>query len=230
MNNQQKPAPTSASATEDAADEHSDAQAPGDPAQGKASAEGSGGDTDESLSPDDGNGAADEALPLEERLAEAERRAEESQKDRLRALADYDNLRKRTEKDITRIKKYALEAFATELLEVKDNLERSLSGAEDMDESMLEGVRLTLKSLEQVFDRFGITEAPAAGQPFDPERHQAISTLKTAEHAPHTVVEVVQKGYLLNDRLLRPAMVVVAAAEEAPGEKPRDEPAAEPES
>ncbi len=225
MNDQQKPAP--ASTTEDAAgaDERSDAQAPGDPAQGKAS--------DESLavSSGNGNGAAgdDEALPLEERLAEAERRAEEFREDMLRAHAERENMRKRTERDIARIRKYAIEAFATELLEIKDNLERSLSGGEDADDNVLEGVRLTLKSLERVFERFGIEEVPAAGQPFDPERHQAMSTLKTAEHAPNTVVEVVQKGYLLSDRLLRPAMVVVAAASEASGEKPRDEAAAEPE-
>ncbi len=170
----------------------------------------------------DGVGAADDVdageqgaagLSAEEQLAEAERRAEEFRDQALRAHAELENTRKRTVKEVARVRKYALESFATELLDIKDNLERGLR--DDVNsgtvESVLEGVRLTLKSLEQVFRKFGIQEVSPAGQAFDPELHQAVSTFETDEHAPSTVVEVVQKGYLLNDRLLRPAMVVVAA-------------------
>ena len=214
------PEATSEAASEDAADANGrcNEQASGEPSAAQIQ------DEAQDAAAEDRD-AVVEDLPIEARLAEAESRAEESHNEMLRAYAERDNMRKRTDKEIAKARKYAIERFALELLEIKDNLERSLSDDEGADEDVLEGVRLTLKSFEQVFERFSITEVPAAGQPFDPERHQAMSTLKTAEHAPNTVIEVVQKGYLLSDRLLRPAMVVVAAAEDVPEDAPEDAPA-----
>lgn len=158
----------------------------------------------------------------ESRLAETERQLAEAHDRLLRAQAELENTRKRTSREIERVRKYALESFALELLEVKDNLERSLGGHKkvaDIDqgdrtsllENFYEGVDLTLKSMQRVFADFGIREIEAVGCAFDPSLHQAVSTLKTGDHPSNTVIELVQKGYLLNDRLLRAAMVVVAA-------------------
>lgn len=174
--------------------------------------------------PDNGAGgdADDKSAAPEVLLAAAEQRAEEAHNQLLRARAELENTRKRTDKEIARIRKYAIEAFAQELLPVKDNLERGLHDdvAAVTVESVREGATLTLKSLEQVFARFGIEEVSPMGEAFDPERHQAMSTVPTGGHKPNTVIEVVQKGYLLNGRLLRPAMVAVATA---PGGKDTDE-------
>ena len=173
--------------------------------------------------PDEGdNGAAApgvEASPGE-LLAEAERRAGEFRDQALRAQAELENTRKRAGREIERIRKYAIESFVVDLLDVKDSLERGLG--DDVKagtvEDVREGMRLTLRSLEQTFDRFDVTEVAPAGEVFDPELHQAMSMLETAEQAPNTVVEVVQKGYLLSGRLLRPAMVIVAGARKPDGE------------
>ena len=168
-------------------------------------------------SPAAGNAKTDASC--EERLAAAERDAEELRDQALRAAAELENMRKRTAKEVERVRKYALESFAMELLAVKDNLERSMDDKTGTDqiESMREGVHLTLKSLDQVFAKFGIEELSPLGQAFDPELHQAMSTVETDEHEPNTVAEVVQKGYLLNGRLIRPAMVMVAKAKTADG-------------
>ncbi len=169
-------------------------------------------------------------LSIEEQLAEVGRKAEAFRDQMLRARAELENTRKRTDKEIQRARKYALEPFALELLDIKDNLERGLS--DDMSagapENVGEGMRLTLKSLERVFDKFGIEEVSPAGEAFDPKLHQAMTVFETDEYAPNTVIEVSQKGYLLSDRLLRPAMVVVSA--KPAGDEPdaaRDEPADE---
>ncbi len=155
-------------------------------------------------------------------LAEAQHQLTEARDGELRARAELENTRKRASKEIERIRQYALESFASALLGVKDNLERSLTsqGKPDADyrkravilDNICAGVGLTLKSLEQVFSDFGIEEVAPLEQTFDPELHQAISTSPTADHPPNTVIELVQKGYTLNGRLLRAAMVVVAAA------------------
>ena len=164
--------------------------------------------------PVDGDLTSEGELSVESRLAEAEQMAGDFRDQMLRAHAELENTRKRADKEIERIRKYALESFAIEMLDIKDNLERGLSDNVNIAtiEDMQKGVRLTLKSLERVFDRFGIKEVDTTSQVFDPEFHQAMSTIKTDEHAPNTVLEVAQKGYTLSDRLLRPAMVVVAVA------------------
>ena len=156
--------------------------------------------------------AAGEELSCEEQLVAAERKVEGFRDQMLRTSAELENTRKRNGKEIERIRKYALESFAVELLVVKDNLERGLDdkGNTNTVESMREGVNLTLELLEQAFTKFGIEEVSVVGQAFDPELHQAMSTVETDECEPNTVTEVAQKGYLLNGRLIRPAMVMVS--------------------
>jgi len=129
----------------------------------------------------------------------------------LRAKADADNIRKRAQTDIANAHKYAIENFSTELLAVKDSLEAALGTANVTVESLRSGVELTLKQLNSVFEKFRVVEINPVGQKFDPHRHQAINTVES-EAEPNTVVQVFQKGYLLNERIIRPAMVAVAKA------------------
>jgi molecular chaperone GrpE len=143
----------------------------------------------------------------------------------LRARAEADNVRKRTENEIANVRKYAVESFASELLAVHDSLDLarsvSLADAAAAIEKMHEGLELTLKLMDGVLAKFGVVQIDPKGERFDPERHQALSTVESAEVAPNHIVTVVQKGYLLRDRLLRPAMVIVAKAKAAPAEPPQ---------
>src|SRR5262245_9263316 len=148
---------------------------------------------------------------LDEQLKKAELAAREHQEAWLRAKAEADNIRKRAQSEIASAHKFALENFATELLPVKDSLEAALSAENATTESMRSGVQLTLKQLATVFDRFHITEVNPVGQKFDPHRHQAIST-QESDAEPNTVLQVLQKGYLLHERVVRPALVIVAKA------------------
>ena len=157
--------------------------------------------------------AAAGAAGLEEQLRKAETEAREHHEAWLRAKAEADNIRKRAQSEIASAHKFALENFATELLPVRDSLEAALSAENATTESMRSGVQLTLKQLATVFDRFNITEVNPVGQKFDPHRHQAISTQESAAE-PNTVLQVLQKGYLLHDRVVRPALVIVAKAVE----------------
>ena len=135
----------------------------------------------------------------------------------LRVKAEAENTRRRAEADVTAAHKYALDRFAAEIISVRDSLDlaRMVELPKDTNpavQKMHEGLDLTLKLMDSVFQKFGVTRLDPKGQKFDPERHQAISMVDSAEVPPGHVVNVVQKGYLLNDRLLRPAMVVVARA------------------
>ena len=131
----------------------------------------------------------------------------------LRAAAETENVRKRASRDVEHARKYALEGFGAEMLAVKDSLELGLEAAESADAgSIAEGNLATLKLLTTALERFGITEIDPIGDQFDPERHEAINMQPSADAEPGSVLTVVQKGYSLNDRLLRPAMVVVASA------------------
>jgi molecular chaperone GrpE len=160
--------------------------------------------------PATGETAATETMPsLETLLKQAELAAQEHHDAWLRAKADADNIRKRAQADIANAHKYAIENFSTELLAVKDSLEAALSVSNVTAENLKSGVELTLKQLNSVFEKFRVTEINPVGQKFDPHRHQAINTVE-AEAEPNTVVQVFQKGYLLNDRVIRPAMVAVA--------------------
>lgn len=150
---------------------------------------------------------------LEEKLREAEARAEDNWNQFLRARAEMENARRRAQKDVDQARRQGLEKLAGELLPVKDSLEMGLAAAQESNADvakLTEGTELTLKMLSQAMDKFEITEVDPMGQKFDPERHEAMATQPSAEHEPNTVIHVVQKGYMLDDRLLRPAMVIVS--------------------
>ena len=149
--------------------------------------------------------------PAEAALAEAQAKASENWERYLRAAAEAENTRKRAARDIEKAHKFALEQFGKELLAVRDTLELGLASADSASiESLLEGSSATLKLLTTTMERFGIAVVDPAGEPFDPEFHEAISVQPSASVEPGSVLTVVQKGYSLNGRLLRPALVIVA--------------------
>jgi molecular chaperone GrpE len=155
--------------------------------------------------------AATEQSDLAAQLQEAQATVASQKEQVLRAQADVDNIRRRAAIDVEKARKFALEKMANELLPVIDNLERSLeTDPENTAPAMIQGVELTLKSFLAVIEKFGMTIVNPVGERFNPEWHQAISMVESAEHDSNTVITVMQKGYLLNGRLLRPAMVVVA--------------------
>jgi molecular chaperone GrpE len=146
---------------------------------------------------------------LGQQLQEAERKAQEHHEAWLRARADMENLRKRSQIDVANAHKYAVENLASELLPVRDALEAALATENNTQESLRSGVELTLKQLTSVFDKAHLKEINPVGEKFDPHRHQAISMLPS-DREPNTVINVLQKGYLLSDRVIRPALVTVA--------------------
>ena len=149
---------------------------------------------------------------LKEELAEAQSKVDEYWQRVLRAQADQDNTRKRAERDVQNAHKYALEKFVNDLLPVVDSLEMGLLAAvEDASaEKIREGTELTLKMLLDVLKKYGVEAVDPVGEPFDPELHQAMSMQSSSDVPPNTVTAVMQKGYTLNDRLIRPAMVMVS--------------------
>lgn len=173
-----------------------------------------------------GNEAATpDTAKLAAELQAAKAEAAENLEKFLRARADMENARRRAEIDLGNARKYAIERFASEILAVRDSLE--LARAVDIKEEnqtalqkMHEGLDLTLKLMDDVFRKFALTMIDPKGEKFDPEKHHAISLMESSEVPPNHVVTVMQKGCLLNDRVLRPAMVVVAKAPSAaaPGE------------
>jgi molecular chaperone GrpE len=158
---------------------------------------------------------------LAQKLEAAEKKAADSMDQLLRTRADMENLRRRTQKDLENAHKFALEKFVTELLSVKDSLEMGLDAAahESTLEKIQEGTEITLNMLKQVFEKFNVVELHPQDEKFNAEHHQAMSMQESAEHDPNTVIAVMQKGYLLNDRLVRPAMVMVS---KAPAEETKD--------
>jgi len=134
----------------------------------------------------------------------------------LRAKAETDNARRIAQADVAKAHKYAVESFAEDLLPVKDALEKALATGGQSVESMAAGVDLTLKALQSAFAKAGLAEISPVGQRFDPHRHQAMQMVPSAQPA-NTVVDVYQKGYLINDRILRPALVTVSSGEEPKG-------------
>ncbi|MEY2343800.1 nucleotide exchange factor GrpE [Proteus mirabilis] len=150
------------------------------------------------------------------RVDELEKQLQQSQKTEreamIRAQAEIENIRRRTQQDVEKAHKFALEKFSNELLPVLDNLERALSAADHENEQMkpmIEGLELTLKSFLDAVRKFGI-EVVEKNVAFNPEVHQAMTLIDSPEHEANHVVDVMQKGYTLNGRLLRPAMVVVS--------------------
>ena len=170
------------------------------------------GQADRHEEPAAGDGASGESLPEEDALTAAEARARENWDRYLRAAAETDNVRKRAARDVENARRYALENFGRELLAVKDSLEMGLQAGENADAAaLLEGKAATLKLLSSTLERFGIEEVDPLGAPFDPEYHEAMTLQPSRDAEPGTVLSVIQKGYVLNGRLLRPAMVVVAS-------------------
>ncbi|MFH7564201.1 nucleotide exchange factor GrpE [Oceanimonas smirnovii] len=158
---------------------------------------------------------ADAALvaELEKKLAEAEAAAKTEKDTALRAVAEMENIRRRAAQDVEKAQKFALEKFVNELLPVIDSLERAIehtSDETDAFKAVHEGVELTLKSLISAVEKFGVAQIDPQGQPFDPNKHQAMSMVESDEVAPNAVLAVMMKGYELNGRVLRPAMVMVA--------------------
>ncbi|MGO2335498.1 nucleotide exchange factor GrpE [Providencia sp.] len=154
---------------------------------------------------------------LAARIAELELQLEASKKTEreamLRAQAEVENIRRRTELDIEKAHKFALEKFSNELLPVIDNLERAIEAADHESEeskAMLEGLDLTLKAFESAIAKFGIEVVGETNVPFNPEVHQAMTMIESPDHQSGQVINVMQKGYTLNSRLLRPAMVIVS--------------------
>lgn len=150
-----------------------------------------------------------------EKLAQAESKAAENWDMLVRTKAEMENLRRRHERDLENAHKYAFEKFATELLPIIDSLEMGATAATTEGatlEQVKEGTELTLKMLLSTIEKFGIKTVHPEGEPFNPDYHQAMSLLESHEHDPNTVMTVMQKGYTLNDRLIRPAMVVVSKA------------------
>lgn len=158
---------------------------------------------------------AQPAAETDQALREAQSQASENWERYLRAQAEMENLRRRVEKDLQNAHKYALEKFAKELLPVLDSLELGIAAAGgDAPEltKLKEGAELTLKQFQSVFEKFAIAAVDPTGEKFNPELHQAMAMEPAQGVEPNTVLRVFQKGYLLNDRLLRPALVVVAQA------------------
>jgi molecular chaperone GrpE len=156
--------------------------------------------------------AGGDAASLEQLLAEAQAKIDEQREAWLRALADADNARKRAQAEIAAAHKFGVERLVEGLLPVADSLEAALGSPGTSPEALREGVELTLKQLRAAFERASVSELnPAAGERFDPHRHQAVSAVET-EAEPNTIVAVMQKGYALHDRVVRPALVTVAKA------------------
>ena len=149
---------------------------------------------------------------LELALSQAEQRADDANDRAVRAVAEMENIRRRSAQEVEKAHKFALEKFAGELLDSVDNLERALdiaAQAEDVNKGFLEGIELTHKNLLGTLTKFGVEAVGAVGDAFNPDLHQAMAMQPSEEHENNTVLAVMQKGYTLSGRLLRPAMVMV---------------------
>jgi molecular chaperone GrpE len=158
------------------------------------------------------DGAAE--LSLEATIEQLEADLGEAKEAALRAQADAINVQRRAEAEVDKARKFALERFVGEMLPVADNLERALAaaGEGDADKAIIEGVELTLKSLVDALRKNGVESIDPMGEPFDPQTAQAMSMVENPDVEPNTVIAVMQKGYSLNGRLVRPAMVMVSKA------------------
>ncbi|HEX5419924.1 MAG TPA: nucleotide exchange factor GrpE [Gammaproteobacteria bacterium] len=164
-----------------------------------------------------GRPEADEAQGAagrDEEIAALRAQAQENWEKYLRAVAELDNLRKRSQREVENARKFGAERFAADVLPVRDSIEAALAAADKIDvATLLEGERATLRLLDQALQSAGVREIDPQGQPFDPAKHEAMTLQRSAELPPNSVAMVVQKGYELNDRLLRPARVIVVAEE-----------------
>ena len=151
---------------------------------------------------------------LENKFIKAEETAKTSHDRLLRATAEFDNYKKRSERELSEFRKFANERLIKDLLPVMDNLERAVESSTDdsANSGILEGVEMTLKEIYKVLEKFNLKCLESEGKEFDPNFHQAVLQEETDEHPENVVIKVMQKGYVLHDRLIRPAMVVVAKA------------------
>lgn len=169
-------------------------------------------ETDTEKKSKEGSGTNDSREDLEQKLADAESEAKESYDRLLRASAELENYKKRKQKEIADFRKFANESLLKELLNIADNLERAIEMPknEGGEKQIAEGVDLTLKALLKVFQKFGVQPIVSLGEPFDPAFHQAMMQQEVKDQPDNIVVQEMQKGYVIHDRLLRPAMVVVS--------------------
>jgi len=151
---------------------------------------------------------------LESQLEDAQAKATENWNHYLRAKAEMDNLRRRNTKDVENAHKFGMEKFVNELLPVVDGMAMGLAVEDASAESLREGMVLTMSMIEKMMENLGIVEIDPMNEKFDPEKHQAMSMQPNADVEPNTVIAVMQKGYTLNERLIRPAMVMVSKAAE----------------
>jgi molecular chaperone GrpE len=164
---------------------------------------------------------AEELEQLRKDLIDAQELAGQNQEEVLRARAEIENLRRRAERDVEKAHKYSIEKFAKALIPVVDSLEMGLAAASESGADigkLKEGADLTLKMFKDATEKFGLETLDPMGEEFNPDFHQAMSIQETAEKKPNTVLAVMQKGYLLQDRLIRPAMVVVSKASTSPSD------------
>lgn len=168
--------------------------------------------------PSGAEGAETRLADLEARLAAATAEAEKFREDWLRAKAETDNVRRRGQEDVAKAHKFGVEGFAGALLAVKDSLDAALTVENTSIESFKEGVEITARQLDSVFEKHAIRVVNPQGEKFDPHRHQAVFEAPIPGAEPGTVIEVMQAGFTISDRLLRPAMVGVARAMPQPAE------------
>jgi molecular chaperone GrpE len=163
---------------------------------------------------DDQTAAPSDLERLAAELAAALAQAEAARDAQLRAVAEMDNVRKRAQRDVESAHRYAIERFGSDMVEVRDSLELGLQAAAAAPEAgrFAEGMQATLRLLDKAFERAGIALLDPSGEAFNPELHEAMTLQPSAEAAPGSVLAVIQKGFTLNGRLLRPARVVVARA------------------
>ena len=192
--------------------------------EGVEQAAGTESDGAQEASADKQDAAGNDGLTLQQaldRLAEAEEAMAAHQSEVLRLHADMQNIRRRAEQDVERAHKYGQEKLVSELLPVIDNLERALQAAADKDDELVtalkQGVELTLKSFTNCLQKFNVSALDPVGEPFNPEFHQAMGMMESDTAEPDSEVAVMQKGYTLNGRVLRPAMVMVAKAPSGAG-------------
>lgn len=171
------------------------------------------------------NAGTEEQATGEEQVSELDAlkgKVEEYQEQMLRVQAEMQNVRRRAEIDVEKAHKFALEKFVKELLPVADSLEKAVESTENTEDSgelvgsIREGMEMTLNLFLKSLEKFNVQQINPEGEPFDPQQHEAMSMVPAPDAEPNSVVSVVQKGYLLNERVVRPAMVVVARAEDAP--------------
>ena len=180
----------------------------------------------EDLNEKENSESLDPLKEMEKKIESLEKEAEESHDRLLRVSAEFENYKKRATREMNDFRKFANESFVKAMLPVIDNLDRAIESSNNekhVDSSMLEGVSMTLKEILKVFEQFGVKRFDSLGNTFDPGLHQAVMQEETERHAENSIIKELQKGYMIHDRLLRPAMVIVSKKPENQKKKdPKD--------